>query len=125
MPIIGVGRSTSIDYWIAASRTLGLICKEGIDLACRPVVGDDVEPLVVHVKDQVLTLLFKGCEAKMLSDGRRDAYHDGKADQANVSTRGHGQLPQHGWRDGGERTLPFFVLGDEERKMRWWYGVKH
>lgn len=36
--------------------TLGLVIKEVLDLGGRAVVGDNVEALVVHVQDQVLTL---------------------------------------------------------------------
>ena len=38
--------------------TLGLVGKEGVDLGHCPIVCDNGEALVVHVEDQVLTLIY-------------------------------------------------------------------
>lgn len=55
-----------------------------VHFAGRPVVGDNGETLVVHVKDQVLTLRkrIKICSSGMI----RRTYHDGQADEANISS---------------------------------------
>jgi hypothetical protein len=48
-------RESSTDS-VSGGRTLGLVREEGVDLAGRTVVGDNVEALVVHVEDEVLAL---------------------------------------------------------------------
>lgn len=64
--------------------TLGFICKESIDLAGCSVVSYNGETFVVHVEDQILTLLRRHSD-----DERRDrdeTYHDGQANKTDVTT---------------------------------------
>ena len=49
--------------------TLGLVLEEIVDLLCRSVVGANLEAVVIHVEDEVLT-------------------HHGEADEGDVTVRG-------------------------------------
>ena len=48
---------------------LGLVLEEIVDLLCRSVVGANLESVVIHVEDEVLT-------------------HHGEADEGDVAVRG-------------------------------------
>lgn len=49
------------------SPTFSLVSQEIVDLGCCSVVGTDNESLVIHVKDQVLTLQDASCRRRAVS----------------------------------------------------------
>ena len=56
-----------------------------VNLAGCAIVGNDIEALVVHVEDQILALMNGVRTAASLGDDER-AYHDGEANEADIST---------------------------------------
>jgi hypothetical protein len=72
------------------------------------IVSNDNETLVVHVEDQILTLGGAQCLARLVIDGRLKTYHDGKADETNISTEGKAcQYKGDGWH--GQTYVAMFL----------------
>ena len=65
--------------------TFCLIGKEVVNFGGCTIVGDDNEAFIVHVEDQILTLLKGERLAKLEID---ETYHDGEADEADISAAG-------------------------------------
>jgi hypothetical protein len=65
--------------------TFRFICEECIHFRCGAVESHDIESFIIHIKDQVLTLLRHSSLCEVVS--RVTTYHDGETDKADISTK--------------------------------------